>query len=184
MPSRTYHSHYRSGRLAHHHEYLKELALVQRELGFKRIRFHGLFHDDIGIYQQHEDEDGNVHVEYNFTYLDRIFDSFQRLHINPCLETGFMPEKLASGPETFSYWKGHITPPNNEQRWLDLVTTTLKHLVDRYGDTVYTWPIEIWNEPNIDQFWAGNEEDYLHLFKITFKAIKQLDSRFIVHRFL
>lgn len=171
-----------SGRLglALDHEYLEELALVQRELGFKRIRFHGLFHDDVGIYQQHEDEQGNVEVEYNYTYLDRIFDSFQRLHINPCLETGFMPAKLASGPETFSYWQGHITPPNNEQRWLDLVTTTLKHLVDRYGETVYTWPIEIWNEPNIDQFWSGDEDDYLHFFAITFNAIKQLDDRFIV----
>ena len=66
-----------SGRLglALDHEYLEELALVQRELCFKRIRFHGLFHDDVGIYQQHEDEQGNVEVEYNYTYLDRIFAS-------------------------------------------------------------------------------------------------------------
>ena len=58
--------------LALHREYLEQLKLVQEEIGFRYIRGHGLFCDDMAIYQ--ETEDGVP--EYNFTYLDRVMDSY------------------------------------------------------------------------------------------------------------
>ena len=45
-------------------EYLKELEFVHREIGFKFIRGHGLFTDDVAIYQEYE-ENGEVKTEYN-----------------------------------------------------------------------------------------------------------------------
>ena len=33
-------------------EYLDELSLVQEEIGFKHIRGHGLFSDDVAIYRE------------------------------------------------------------------------------------------------------------------------------------
>ena len=47
-------------------EYLEQLAFVQREIGFKHIRGHGLFSDDVAIYQEYE-EDGELKAEYNST---------------------------------------------------------------------------------------------------------------------
>ena len=44
-------------------EYQEELRLVQKEIGFKHIRGHGLFCDDMAIFQTYE-EDGKVRVEY------------------------------------------------------------------------------------------------------------------------
>ena len=38
-------------------EYLSELKFVQDEIGFKYIRGHGLFSDDVAIYHEYE-EDG------------------------------------------------------------------------------------------------------------------------------
>lgn len=167
--------------LALQNEYLKQLKLVQEQIHFKYIRGHGIFSDDIGIYHEYNDDFGN-HVEFNFTYLDRIMDSFKKLKIKPFLELGFMPSQLASGDQTVFYWEGNITYPKNEQNWVKLVQVTLRHLTDRYGkDEVLTWPIEVWNEPNGLEFWVNADaKKYFKLFKLTFDAIKQVNKEFKV----
>ena len=166
--------------LALTHEYLEQLKLVQQEIGFKYIRGHGLFSDDVAIYQEYE-EDGVTKVEYNYTYIDRIFDSYIRLGIRPFLELGFMPEKLASGTQTIFYWKGNTTPPKDYKMWTDMVVALLKHLRSRYGEEVLEWNIEVWNEPNLPGFWyKADMQEYFRLFKETFTAIKAYDERFKV----
>lgn len=168
--------------LALQKEYMDQLKAVQEDIGFKYIRGHGLFADDMAIYQEYKDwEDGKkVKVEYNFTYLDLVMDGYMAVNIRPFLELGFMPSKLGSGEQTIFYWRGNTTPPKSYDAWCDLVTATLKHLMDRYGaDEVVTWPIEVWNEPNLPGFWKdANMEEYLVLFERTFNAIKALDPRF------
>ncbi len=163
-------------------EYRRQLALVQEEIGFNYIRGHGLFSDGMAIYHEYNDQDGNIIVEYNFTYLDQVMDSYQKLGIKPFLELGFMPKALASGTQTIFYWRGNTTPPKDYQRWCDLVCATLRHLMDRYGvDEVITWPIEVWNEPNLPGFWENADmKEYFKLFEVTFHSIKKLDARFQV----
>lgn len=161
-------------------EYLSELKFVQDEIGFKYIRGHGLFCDDVAIYHEYE-EDGVKKVEYNYTYLDRIFDKFIELNIRPYLELGFMPYEMASGTQTVFYWKGNTTPPKDYKLWTDMVIALLKHLRGRYGEEVLEWPIEVWNEPNLPGFWyKADMQEYFKLFKETFNAIKAYDSRFKV----
>ena len=159
-------------------EYLKELEFVQDMIGFSYIRGHGLFCDDVSIYHEYE-EDGVTKVEYNYTYIDRIIDSFLRLNIRPYLELGFMPGELASGTQTVFYWKGNTTPPKDYKKWTDMVIALLSHLMTRYGEEVVTWPIEVWNEPNLPGFlYEADMEEYFKLFKETFIAIKAFDERF------
>lgn len=44
-----------------------------------------------------------------------------------------------------------------------------------------TWPIEVWNEPNLAVFWENSDmEEYFKLFHTTFDAIKKVDGRFRV----
>lgn len=161
-------------------EYQKQLAMVQKEIGFTAIRGHGLFSDDVSIYHEYE-ENGETRVEYNYTYVDRIFDSYQKLGIRPFLELGFMPGELASGEQTIFYWKGNTTPPKDYSKWNDMVVSLLRHLRGRYGDTVLDWEIEVWNEPNLPGFWKDADMDeYFRLFRETFTAIKAYDSRFRV----
>ena len=136
--------------LALHKEYYDQLKYVQDNIGFDYIRGHGLFTDDMAIYQEYENESGEIVAEYNFTYLDRIMDMYRSVHIKPFIELGFMPEKLASGNQTVFYWKGQTTPPKSYGAWCDLVVATLSHLMERYGrEEVLTWPVEVWNEPNL-----------------------------------
>lgn len=166
--------------LALQKEYMEQLQFVQKEIGFRHIRGHGLFSDDMAIYQEYEDESGIKRAEYNFTYLDLVMDGYRKCGLRPFLELGFMPEKMASGKQTVFYWKGNVTPPKNYQNWCELVTATLRHLMERYGaDEVVQWPIEVWNEPNLPGFWKDADmKEYFRLFRHTFKAVKALDARF------
>lgn len=162
--------------LALQKEYIDHLKLVQQAIHFKYIRGHGLFCDDVGIYREY-DFDGVVHKIYNFTYLDRIMDSYLENGIKPFLELGFMPEKLKTGERTIFYWRGNVTPPSSYEKWAELVETTLNHLIERYGrEEVVTWPIEVWNEPNIG-FWAGTMEEYFKLYDCSAQVIKKVDPR-------
>ena len=77
-------------------EYLKELSFVQDIIGFKHIRGHGLFTDDMAIYQKRKNWFTKEEtIEYNFTYLDRIMDAYIERNIVPFLELGFMPKAMA-----------------------------------------------------------------------------------------
>ncbi len=158
--------------LALQKEYVEHLELVQKEIHFRYIRGHGLFCDDVGIYRE-EEMDGKVHTFYNFTYLDRIIDTYIENGIRPFLELGFMPEKLKTGEQTVFYWKGNVTPPSSYEKWAELIFATIRHLIDRYGEEeVSTWPVEVWNEPNIP-FWAGSMEEYFKLYDYSAKAVKK-----------
>jgi xylan 1,4-beta-xylosidase len=160
--------------LALQKEYIDHLKVVQKSINFQYIRGHGLFCDDVGIYRE-EDKDGKTRVFYNFTYLDRIIDSYLENGIKPFLELGFMPEKLKTGEQSVFYWKGNATPPASYEKWADLIENTLNHLIERYGrEEVITWPIEVWNEPNIG-FWAGTMEEYFKLYDYSAKAVKRVD---------
>lgn len=162
-------------------EYQEQLALVQAEIGFRHIRGHGLFCDDMAIYQQYE-ENGITKTEYNFTYLDRVMDSYLELGLRPFLELGFMPEKMARGTQTVFYWKGNTTPPRDYGAWCGMVQALLRHLIERYGETeAVQWPVEVWNEPNLCGFWEhADMEEYFRLFHYTFDAVKEVDARFRV----
>ncbi|HKM03467.1 MAG TPA: xylan 1,4-beta-xylosidase [Lachnospiraceae bacterium] len=164
--------------LALRHEYCNQLKKVQDEIGFSYIRGHGLFSDDMGIYHTYEEE-GIQKEEYNFSYLDKVFDTYMENSLKPFIELGFMPGDLASGDQTVFYWKGNVTPPSDYKKWEDLVIVTIKHLISRYGlEEVISWPFEVWNEPNLAGFWKGADmEEYFKLYEVTSKAVKKCDTR-------
>ena len=181
--------------LALQKHYFEQLKLVQEKIGFEHIRGHGLFHDDMAIYHEYQEgvaefgphayegwDEKKVQVEYNWTYLDLVMDSYKELHIRPFIELGFMPKQLASGDNTIFYWKGNTTPPKNYERWANLIKATLQHLMDRYGtEEVVTWPVEVWNEPNLPGFWKdANMEEYFKLYDVSSRAVKEVDKRFKV----
>jgi len=163
--------------LALRRDYQDSLALVQKEIGFRHIRGHGLFCDGVGVYQPYRYQ-GSEHVRYAFTYVDQVIDAYLELGIQPFLELGFMPAALASGEQTVFWWKGNVTPPRSWQAWADLVRATLRHLVDRYGlEMVRRWPIEVWNEPNLKDFWQDADQDaYLRLYEVSAHAVKEVDA--------
>jgi xylan 1,4-beta-xylosidase len=150
-------------------DWQEQLKDVQQHIGFRYIRMHGLLCDDMGVYS--EDKDG--HPVYNFQYIDALYDALLRLKIRPFVEIGFMPSKLASGPETIFWWKGNTTPPKDPEKWAALVRALIAHWRERYGeDEIRTWYYEIWNEPDLTGFFHGTLDQYLSLYKTSAEAVK------------
>lgn len=158
-----------------HEEYQAQLALTQREIGFRYMRGHGLFGRDLSIVCEHKDAEGKAYIEYNFTYLDRLYDMYLKNGIKPFIELGFMPDALASGEQTIFYWKGNVTPPEDYGEWAKLVRAYIEHIRARYGDDeVARWPVEVWNEPNLPGFWKDADLNaYLKLYEVTSRAVKE-----------
>ena len=156
---------------------LQQLALVQREIGFRYIRFHGIFHDDMQAYQE---RDGSP--VYDFTRIDAVYEALLRIGMKPFVELSFMPSALASGTKTIFWWKGNGSPPRDYARWGDFIEAFARHLEERFGKAeVATWRFEVWNEPNLDGFWTdGDQAAYFHLYDVTVRAIKKVDPDLLV----
>jgi len=133
--------------------YRNDLRNVKEVTDFRYVRFHAIFHDEVGLYN----EDAQGHPVYNFSYIDQIYDGLLANDVRPFVELSFMPKKLAADPNALhAFWyKENISPPKDYGKWDDMIRQFTKHLVDRYGaGEVEQWYFEVWNEPNLD-FWAG-----------------------------
>jgi xylan 1,4-beta-xylosidase len=157
-------------------DYRRDLRQVKQITGFEYVRFHAIFHDEVGVY----DEDAHGHPQYNFTYVDQIYDGLLANGVRPFIELSFMPKKLAAREALQAFWyKPNVSPPKDWDKWDDLITQFAKHLVDRYGlDEVSQWYFEVWNEPNLD-FWAGEPKQatYWELYDNTARSLKQVNPR-------
>ena len=162
-------------------DYLESLELAQSEIGFTHIRGHGLFHEWLGVHRPY-DVAGHVGTRYSWTYLDQVVDAYLETGIRPVIELGFMPKALASGDQTVFWWNGNVTPPRDMGEWTALVQATLRHLIARYGRSeVLGWPVEVWNEPNLEQFWKdADQQAYFKLYQATSTAVKDVDADFQV----
>jgi|SRR5271157_259585 len=158
-------------------DWQEQLALVQKEIGFRYIRMHGLLHDDMGVYQ--ERADGTP--VYNWQYVDKLYDYLLRIGLKPFVELAFMPHDLASGDKTVFWWRGNITPPKSYDKWGALVANLARHFRERYGDAeVKTWYFEVWNEADIAPFWTAGLGEYLKLYKSAAEAVKSVSKEYRV----
>lgn len=156
--------------------YRQDLREVKPITSMQYVRFHAVFHDEMGVY----DEDAQGKPVYNFSYVDQVYDGLLANGVRPFVELSFMPKKLAASQILHAFWyKQNVAPPKDYAKWDALITEFTKHLVDRYGiDEVSKWYFEVWNEPNID-FWGGDPKQatYFELYDHTAKAIKSISPR-------
>ncbi len=151
----------------------QQLKEAVRACGFRYIRFHGLFHDDMFVYRIVSGK-----VVYNFQYVDDLFDALLEMGIRPFVELGFCPSSLARDRGTVFWWKANGAPPTDYAQWGELVGRTVRHWVERYGiEEVRTWYFEVWNEPNLSFFFKGTRAEYFELYRVSVQAIKAVDSQ-------
>ena len=167
-----------SGRaaLALRDSYRQDLRAVVSVTGAAYVRFHGILHDELGVY----DEDRRGQPVYNFSYVDQIYDGLLENGVRPFVELSFMPNKLARRSMRHPFWDApNVSPPKDYARWDALITALARHLIDRYGiDEVSRWYFEVWNEPNLG-FWGGSprQATYWELYDHTARALKAVDVR-------
>jgi xylan 1,4-beta-xylosidase len=157
--------------------YRHDLRETRRITNFQYVRFHAIFQDEVGLY----DEDASGKPIYNFSYVDQIYDGLLENKVRPFIELSFMPKKLTSDPNALHpfWYKQNVAPPKDWAKWDELIEAFTRHLIQRYGeDEVANWYFEVWNEPNLD-FWSGNPKQptYFELYDHTVRAIKRVSPR-------
>lgn len=157
-------------------DWQKQLKTAVKECGFEYIRFHGLLTEDMFVYRE---VNGKAH--YNWYYIDSLYDFLLETGIRPIVEFGFMPPELASGDGTQFWWKANVTPPKDYGKWAQLMKELVCHWKERYGlEEIRQWYYEIWNEPDLYAFWNGTKSQYFELYKVSVRAIKEVDASLLV----
>lgn len=129
-------------------------------------------------------EDAARKPVYNWTIIDRIFDTYLQAGAKPFVEIGFMPEALSTKPEPYrptwapgdhfdKYYTGWSYPPKDYGKWSELIYRWVRHAVEKYGKAaVESWDWEVWNEPD-GSYWHASPEDYDKLYDYTAAAVKR-----------
>jgi xylan 1,4-beta-xylosidase len=168
--------------------YRDDLRTVKTATNFESVRFHGIFMDEVGLYDPGREvkipgvsEKINDPDVYNFNYINQIYDGLLANHVKPFVELSFMPRKLASKQDTMEavWYHPNVSPPKDYEAWDAMIVAFADHLVRRYGiDEVATWKFEVWNEPNFD-FWDGapKQSTYFALYDHTARALKTVSPR-------
>ncbi|MEX0852785.1 MAG: beta-xylosidase [Bauldia sp.] len=130
-------------------------------------------------------EDAAGNPVYDWTIIDRIFDAYVEAGAIPLVQVGFTPEALSDAPGPYRHtWSptdkygtittGWAAPPNDLQKWGDLVEAWAAHLAGRYGQAlVESWPWEVWNEPD-GYYWTGTIPEFCAMYDVTAAAIKRV----------
>jgi xylan 1,4-beta-xylosidase len=149
-----------------------QMRRSHHELGFGHVRMHGLLGDDMGTLIGEGDT-----LFYSFFNADQIFDFLLSIGMKPFVELSFMPSVLASGDKTVFHYRANVSPPKDYAQWAILIRKLVVHWIERYGLTeVQQWFFEVWNEPNLDAFGSGRQDEYFKLYRYTANAIKSVDS--------
>lgn len=129
-------------------------------------------------------EDASGKPRYDWTIVDRIFDTYLERKMKPLVEIGFMPEALSVKPQPYQHqwapdktynriFTGWAHPPRDYTKWGELVYQWVRHSVERYGrPEVESWFWEVWNEPNIG-YWQGTPEEYHKLYDFAADGVKR-----------
>lgn len=111
---------------------------------------------------------------YCWGMYDRMIDDMVAAGLEPVITLGGVPEKYSTAPDVDQDGDGKKDnytdyPPENIEDWERFVRV----VVARYQDRVKNW--EIWNEPDIDEFFKATPEDYLQLLNSAHDTIKSVD---------
>ena len=129
-------------------------------------------------------EDASGKPLYDWTVVDRIFDTYLQAHAKPFVEIGFMPQALSSSPDPYQakwipgapnkdYAAGWSYPPRDYAKWGELVYQWARHCAEKYGAAeAESWYWEVWNEPNIF-YWHGTQDEYNQLYDYAAAGVKR-----------
>ena len=129
-------------------------------------------------------EDASGKPKYDWTIVDRIFDTLIERKMKPLVQIGFMPEALSVKPQPYrhtwspdqqyrSIFTGWAHPPKDYGKWAELIYQWVRHSVEKYGKSeVESWYWEVWNEPD-GGYWQGTPEEYHKLYDFSVDAVKR-----------
>ncbi len=143
---------------------------------FSYARLHNIFTSPEGDRRGKANAGGDVvqryengTLWYNWTIVENVLDAIVSCDIIPYIELGFMPVLLSSQPESAPERR----EPADYSAWEALVRAFLDIVGSRYGnESLNAWRFEVWNEPDISNFWRDTREGYFRLYNSTARVIK------------
>lgn len=129
-------------------------------------------------------EDAQGRSIYDWTILDRIFDTYLQRGVKPYAQIGFMPKEFSAKPEPYQHrwsprapydaiYTGWAYPPKDYSKWAELVFQWVQHCIEKYGEReVASWYWEVWNEPNIG-YWRGTPAEFHKLHDYAIHAVRR-----------
>jgi len=129
-------------------------------------------------------EDAQGRPIYDWTIVDRIFDTYLQRGVKPYVQIGFMPKALSTNPEPYQHkwtpeakydeiYTGWSYPPKDYRKWGDLAYAWARHAVEKYGRAeVDQWYWETWNEAN-GGYWRGTPEEFQKLHDYTVDGVRR-----------
>ena len=129
-------------------------------------------------------EDAQGNPVYDWTIVDRIFDTYLKNGVRPYVQIGFMPQALSVKPEPYRHhwtprakydeiYTGWAYPPKDWAKWEELVYQWAKHSAEKYGkEEVLRWYWQTWNEPNIG-YWRGSRDEFFKLHDHAIRAVRR-----------
>lgn len=155
-------------------EVQNQLAHLQKMVGFRYVRFHGIFSDSMHIYE----EDASGTPLFHFTYVDMLLDRLLSLGFQLFIEFSFLPQALSSMPDGVYQNHSHICFPNSLDNWKLLVQRFLQHCISRYGiHIVRQWKFSLFSI-SFSLYGFLSAEAYYQLYHATYSVVKSLDPSF------
>jgi hypothetical protein len=116
---------------------------------------------------------------WQFATLDRCLELSEKHHVAVMLTLGRTPQWASARPDEAAGSPrnpapGGAAPPRNLSDWQSYVRT----LVTRYRGRIEAY--EIWNEPNLVNFYSGSPEQMITLAREAYLIIKGIDPAALV----
>ena len=113
--------------------------------------------------------------KWDFTALDKYVAAAEHNHVEVLLPLGLSPQWASSRPtEKSGYAPGNAAPPAHLEDWQQYV----RAVATRYKGRIHYY--EIWNEPNLSQFYTGPTPELVQLAKVAFTTLKEIDPTVVV----
>ena len=114
------------GALALRADYREHLARVQRDIGFRHIRGHGLLHDDLSTY---------LEGRASLANLFGVMDFYRSVGLRPIFEVTYMPQALAADPDALiMHYRACVSAfaADKAGAWAAFVAEVFAGLVERH----------------------------------------------------
>ena len=112
---------------------------------------------------------------WRFEMLDRYVAIAAEHHVGLLLPLGLSPTWASARPlEKSTYALGYAAEPRDIEDWRAYVRT----VVQRYKGRIQAY--EIWNEPNLKQFWSGSVDQMILLTAEAARIIRGIDPQALI----
>ena len=121
-----------------------------------------------------------VEKSYDFSNINKVFQSYIENGIKPIVEYDYLPELLINNVVESSRGNDEgmtiiNTGPNDWKKWSDFMKAITQNFIDEFGiEEVRSWFFEVWNEPD---GWPNDQLDIFYkMYDVFVDAVKSVDS--------